>query len=179
MPGSWRKLKRSGFMTKLFFLTEVDPYALDPNEFHSPIAVLKNIKSKLAVEKLLSLFDQATDLTAKSLMAEALCSQLSTEAIPKVAGFMEEGYDDCLLELEDDIYSNCIINGVDHPKLQSWKSYIEKRETRRNNQKMVFTPPPPKPTEPTEKISRNAPCPCGSGKKYKKCCGNEAAYEIK
>jgi len=23
----------------------------------------------------------------------------------------------------------------------------------------------------TKKISRNAPCPCGSGKKYKKCCG--------
>jgi preprotein translocase subunit SecA len=23
----------------------------------------------------------------------------------------------------------------------------------------------------TEKVSRNAPCPCGSGKKYKKCCG--------
>lgn len=27
-------------------------------------------------------------------------------------------------------------------------------------------PPPPKPP-----VSRNAPCPCGSGKKYKKCCG--------
>ena len=25
--------------------------------------------------------------------------------------------------------------------------------------------------EKKEKISRNAPCPCGSGKKYKKCCG--------
>jgi hypothetical protein len=24
---------------------------------------------------------------------------------------------------------------------------------------------------PYPKISRNAPCPCGSGKKYKKCCG--------
>lgn len=23
----------------------------------------------------------------------------------------------------------------------------------------------------SEKISRNAPCPCGSGKKYKHCCG--------
>ncbi|MFQ6091569.1 MAG: SEC-C metal-binding domain-containing protein [bacterium] len=23
------------------------------------------------------------------------------------------------------------------------------------------------------KISRNAPCPCGSGKKYKRCCGAE------
>jgi len=32
----------------------------------------------------------------------------------------------------------------------------------KNNQ----TQPPPH-----SKISRNAPCPCGSGKKYKKCCG--------
>lgn len=23
----------------------------------------------------------------------------------------------------------------------------------------------------SRKIPRNAPCPCGSGKKYKKCCG--------
>jgi SEC-C motif-containing protein len=23
-----------------------------------------------------------------------------------------------------------------------------------------------------EKVGRNDPCPCGSGKKYKKCCGN-------
>ena len=24
-------------------------------------------------------------------------------------------------------------------------------------------------------IGRNAPCPCGSGKKYKRCCANKAA----
>jgi hypothetical protein len=24
-----------------------------------------------------------------------------------------------------------------------------------------------------QKISRNAPCPCGSGKKYKRCCGKD------
>ncbi|MBO6202420.1 MAG: SEC-C domain-containing protein, partial [Selenomonas sp.] len=24
-----------------------------------------------------------------------------------------------------------------------------------------------------EKIGRNDPCPCGSGKKYKNCCGRE------
>ena len=23
----------------------------------------------------------------------------------------------------------------------------------------------------TKKVGRNEPCPCGSGKKYKKCCG--------
>ncbi|MGO9313821.1 MAG: PBPRA1643 family SWIM/SEC-C metal-binding motif protein [Syntrophobacteraceae bacterium] len=29
---------------------------------------------------------------------------------------------------------------------------------------------PPKPLI-SEKVGRNDPCPCGSGKKYKKCCG--------
>jgi preprotein translocase subunit SecA len=29
----------------------------------------------------------------------------------------------------------------------------------------------PKQAKADEKIGRNDPCPCGSGKKYKKCCG--------
>ena len=29
---------------------------------------------------------------------------------------------------------------------------------------------PPTPIQ-SDKIGRNDPCPCGSGKKYKKCCG--------
>jgi len=33
-------------------------------------------------------------------------------------------------------------------------------------------PPKKKPaTRSDKKVGRNAPCPCGSGKKYKKCCG--------
>ncbi len=38
----------------------------------------------------------------------------------------------------------------------------------------VYTPTPYTPPQPytaPPKIGRNAPCPCGSGKKYKKCCG--------
>jgi preprotein translocase subunit SecA len=43
-------------------------------------------------------------------------------------------------------------------------------------QKLSFSggegPAKPKPAQrKTKKIGRNAPCPCGSGKKYKKCCG--------
>jgi preprotein translocase subunit SecA len=30
---------------------------------------------------------------------------------------------------------------------------------------------PKKPVKAGEKVGRNAPCPCGSGKKYKECCG--------
>jgi uncharacterized protein YecA (UPF0149 family) len=29
----------------------------------------------------------------------------------------------------------------------------------------------PQPKQATPKVGRNDPCPCGSGKKYKKCCG--------
>lgn len=35
-------------------------------------------------------------------------------------------------------------------------------------------PGSPKPSAKAEKIGRNAPCPCGSGKKYKRCCGSDA-----
>jgi preprotein translocase subunit SecA len=30
------------------------------------------------------------------------------------------------------------------------------------------------PSAPASEIGRNDPCPCGSGKKYKKCCGRNA-----
>jgi uncharacterized protein YecA (UPF0149 family) len=29
----------------------------------------------------------------------------------------------------------------------------------------------PEPRRSSPKVGRNDPCPCGSGKKYKKCCG--------
>lgn len=32
-------------------------------------------------------------------------------------------------------------------------------------------PPPVEPIQSSDKPNRNDPCPCGSGKKYKKCCG--------
>ena len=34
---------------------------------------------------------------------------------------------------------------------------------------MLLNPQEPKIAE--KKVGRNEPCPCGSGKKYKKCCG--------
>ena len=43
----------------------------------------------------------------------------------------------------------------------------------------VLKPAPTAPTAPVvksgtnKKVGRNDPCPCGSGKKYKKCCGRE------
>jgi uncharacterized protein len=40
---------------------------------------------------------------------------------------------------------------------------------------MPFTAgPPPEPQRASPKVGRNDPCPCGSGKKFKKCCGKAA-----
>ena len=38
-------------------------------------------------------------------------------------------------------------------------------------------PAPRTPVKAGEKMGRNSPCPCGSGKKYKACCGKNAGGE--
>jgi uncharacterized protein YecA (UPF0149 family) len=37
------------------------------------------------------------------------------------------------------------------------------------------TAPPATVQRKGDKVGRNDPCPCGSGKKYKKCCGATVA----
>ena len=39
---------------------------------------------------------------------------------------------------------------------------------------MPLTPGAPQPHNASTKVGRNHPCPCGSGKKFKKCCGKTA-----
>ena len=38
---------------------------------------------------------------------------------------------------------------------------------------------PPKPLTVGQKVGRNDPCPCGSGKKFKKCCMGKRVIGIK
>ena len=38
------------------------------------------------------------------------------------------------------------------------------------------TSPVVMPVTPSAKLGRNIPCPCGSGKKYKKCCLDKREY---
>jgi preprotein translocase subunit SecA len=54
---------------------------------------------------------------------------------------------------------------------EDMEGFIQPKE-----QNLVFSsgeePAKQKPVQRTQKkVGRNAPCPCGSGKKYKKCCG--------
>lgn len=56
--------------------------------------------------------------------------------------------------------------------------YEKKQERKRAKRAVVSEDEAPIPDAPVEQVKkkgqdvgRNDPCPCGSGKKYKKCCG--------
>ncbi len=51
------------------------------------------------------------------------------------------------------------------------KLVVEKREDGSNGMKVEKKNAPKTALRGSEKIGRNDPCPCGSGKKYKNCCG--------
>jgi preprotein translocase subunit SecA len=57
------------------------------------------------------------------------------------------------------------------------KRYEKEQERKRQREAIVSDDDAPIPDAPVERAravdtpGRNDPCPCGSGKKYKKCCG--------
>jgi uncharacterized protein len=96
--------------------------------------------------------------------------------------------------IEDDAYVGCVLPMMmlchehdDDPETRTETITPEKRETiivhmaagvmtaykyfRQNRQNHGGSPFKSEPRSMASKVGRNEPCPCGSGKKYKKCCG--------
>ncbi len=69
--------------------------------------------------------------------------------------------------------------GVDLKSMSAVKAWIEKNKEAIESGKISAQPEAGAKAAPYIKsspdISRNDPCPCGSGKKYKKCCALKAA----
>ncbi|MGB2984925.1 MAG: SEC-C metal-binding domain-containing protein [Phycisphaerae bacterium] len=67
------------------------------------------------------------------------------------------------------------------PSDPSSERYHEKERRKKDYQKQLpgadeeTLPPPIEPIHADAKPKRNDPCPCGSGKKYKHCCGKKAS----
>ncbi|AOY59901.1 MULTISPECIES: YchJ family protein [Desulfococcus] len=81
---------------------------------------------------------------------------------------------------------NCEAGGIDDEEgtVEFKADYTEKGKPRKHHELATFkkkdgrwyffdagTPPIRQVVRTSPKVGRNAPCPCGSGKKYKKCCG--------
>ncbi len=153
----------------------VRPYAFQEDTALSAIHVLANIKSKQAVRVLREVFSKQRDDDLQAFCFEALCHQLDKEALPEVEQYVkraEKRGRSWMIDVEQNAYAYYTILEIDHPKLETWKAIAEQRY--RHFQAVLQTPPRPTniPYRRKErKIGRNDPCPCGSGKKYKKCCG--------
>ena len=129
-------------------------------------------------EKLLSNPDEAVKGTVKEL-AEKFGQEVLT-----MVGFLD-GIDESLKEpnpietMDEDtvvslafdkekLYKNMVAAKADWLyELPQWKEIYSEEELKKlyKEQKESTT------IRKEKKIGRNDPCPCGSGKKYKKCCG--------
>jgi preprotein translocase subunit SecA len=132
--------------------------------------VLKEIKSTYAERALLQLVDKVEIEPNRTLFARALCEQLSVESIPVVEKIVEGEYASWYLDLEEEIYCNCVINRIEHPKLSQWKKSHADMELPADSPFFHHVNKHIEPVRNEPKVGRNDPCPCGSGKKYKKCC---------
>lgn len=113
-----------------------------------------------------------------------------------VAGDVDEAYEDGATQHE--AYTRDWLSFYDADEIagrqERWKGKEEARAARQRDQRAKDdsglllkspaspggrrqggvghgTPPFPAPRAAASKVGRNDPCPCGSGKKYKKCCG--------
>jgi uncharacterized protein len=90
----------------------------------------------------------------------ALCSD---EAGKSLLG-LSPGQDDGLIEEAADVIRECVIEIA-----AFWRG-----KGRRQIATSPIASPIPESKRTTTKIGRNEPCPCGSGRKFKKCCGKNA-----
>ncbi len=135
-------------------------------------------QEKLIYEKLLANPDEKVEGTVKEL-AEKYSVDMMT-----MTGFLD-GINDSLVsanpieEMEEDtvvnlnfdkalLYKNMVAAEADWLyNLEQWKDIFDEETLKKlyKEQKVSTT------VVKEEKVYPNDPCPCGSGKKYKKCCG--------
>lgn len=151
----------------------VEEAALHENACFHAIDILAKIKSSEAEGALLRLFNETDRTDIKTIIADALCQQLSAKGTPLVESMLKTGFDSSILDLKKSFYANVKIIGIDHPLIDELKRRLEKEaEKQRVIKERMNDGVIPLNKSIDLKTGRNDPCPCGSGKKYKKCCLN-------
>jgi HEAT repeat protein len=159
-----------------------------------PFARIKRPESERA---LLRLLEAETEPDLLTFLAAALCDLCTTEGIEAVRRLIiEDRYDPEPADLELMLLTVGTMVGYEPPEAAEWRlnPSREKRERSRAERfpslhavlkgfdgpdiPTVSMSPPGASEEESrreaQRVGRNDPCPCGSGKKYKKCCLNAA-----
>ncbi|WP_144548533.1 SEC-C metal-binding domain-containing protein [Bacillus sp. X1(2014)] len=149
----------------------VEPYLKNSDSIIYASSVVENIKSDKAVKVLREAYHHTNELQDQDILIEALCHQLSKKALPEISDHMKKEYFSSLVDIEQTVYSYYSILEESHPELLDWKLAALEREIDFRNTGKKGGNPQNGPIQKENKVGRNDPCPCGSGKKYKKCCG--------
>ena len=64
-------------------------------------------------------------------------------------------------------------DGVDFKSIRQMKKWMKEHEAELKAEQATGVPKVETVVREGPRIGRNDPCPCGSGKKYKKCCGKD------
>ncbi|MFC4776312.1 SEC-C metal-binding domain-containing protein [Paenibacillus sp. GCM10023252] len=155
--------------------------------------IFGRIPVPLSEQAALRLLEADDNLTYSTKLAHSLCVLGSTEGIPAVEAMVRnDDYDRGYLHLGKSLYTCCIMTNTELPELASIRLEIDKEEQivaarsaelsrllAGNAKKTAGGKTLPgtglydaKPYVAEAKVGRNDPCTCGSGKKYKKCCGS-------
>lgn len=119
--------------------------------------------------------------TLKKIILSGLASHFSKEIIPYLFEEMKINMNNDIIEW---LYVIHKVNEITHPELKEWERNIVKNEelmrkirldgyNQRNFNKANRQLTNVISKKDNVKIGRNDPCPCGSGKKYKRCCMNK------
>lgn len=146
---------------------EIAPFLKSKEAEVFAISILENTKTPLAFETLQLMYKEMDNMDSKSMVIEGLCHHLNEQALPQVQDFIQQNGHSIYIDVEKLLYGFYTVMKLPHPLLEQWKKIAEENEAR--YQEMIEKSSP---IIKLEKVGRNDPCPCGSGKKYKKCCLN-------
>ena len=138
-----------------------------------------DIHSNLALSTGLELLPLEHDRELKAWFAAALVDQFSTEAIDAARLVLLEE-EPKFTDLKSNLVVACKLMDYDVPELKQWERELNVQRgpiATRDLPTPVFDnfedDADRSPISTNVKIGRNDPCPCGSGKKFKKCCLNK------
>lgn len=143
----------------------VAPYLAKPDAFVYALSVLEYTKTEASVQALMEYYKQTEEISEQDMLFEAICHHFSKDTLFIVKKHLEHEYQSSMVELEPVAYGYFKILGLNHPDLPFWREVALETE-------MEYRKDMQAPFVNDNKIGRNDPCICGSGKKYKKCCGN-------
>ena len=120
----------------------------------------------------------ATEREDETVVAYAICNLLdlnAKESLPLIQqAFEDERVDEFVIILDDVEEFFDLPRAAARPK-PAWNIAAESADDAEEDDTVPFPLPPapsaPQPYVAALRVGRNDPCPCGSGKKYKKCCG--------